>query len=118
MNEDSRFEWLGVLKEADEFGMGVERPPDGSGRPNQTSLGQAIERDWIDAQKLSRLCARVRQLVYAGVLMCFSGTNRVHSGLYGLGLGLNQIILSGVTLKIIFKAEVLSKFEQCLGLVG
>ena len=118
MNEDSRFEWLGVLKEADEFGMGVERPPDGSGRPNQPSLGQAIERDWIDAQKLSCLCARVRQLVSAGILMCFSGTICVHSGLYGLGLGLNQIILSGVTLKIIFQAEVLSKFEQCLGLAG
>jgi hypothetical protein len=56
--------------------------------------------------------------VSAGILMCFSGTICVHSGLYGLGLGLNQIILSGVTLKIIFQAEVLSKFEQCLGLVG
>ena len=118
MNEESQFERFGVLKEADQFGMGIERPPNGSGGPNQASLGQAIERDWIDAQKLGCLCACVRQLVSAGILMCFSGTNRVHSGLYGLGLGLNQIILSGVTLKIIFKAEVLSKFEQCLGLAG
>ena len=98
--------------------MGVERPPDGSGRPDQTSLGQTIKRDWVDAQKLGCLCACIRQLVSAGILMCFSGTICVHSGLYGLGLGLNQIILSGVTLKIIFQAEVLSKFEQCLGLVG
>ena len=81
MNEDSQFEWLGVLKEADQFGMGVERPPDGSGRPDQASLGQAIKGDWIDAQKLSRLCARVRQLVCTGVLMCFPGTICVHSGL-------------------------------------
>jgi len=80
VNDDSRFEWLGVLKEADEFGMGVERPPDGSGRPNQPSLGQAIERDWIDAQKLGCLCARVRQLVYAGFEFCYSRTDRVHSG--------------------------------------
>ena len=98
--------------------MGVERPPDGSGRPNQSSLGQAIERDWVDAQKLGCLCACIRQLVSAGVFMCFPGTNCVHSGLYGLALGLNQIILSGVTLKIIFEAEVLSKFEQCLSLAG
>jgi hypothetical protein len=56
--------------------------------------------------------------VSAGILMCFSGTICVHSGLHGLGLGLNQIILSGVTLKIIFQAEVLSEFEQCLGLAG
>ena len=98
--------------------MGVERPPDGSGRPDQASFCQTIKGDWIDAQKLSRLCARVRQLVSAGILMCFAGTICVHSGLYGLGLGLNQIILSGVTLKIIFQAEVLSKFEQCLGLAG
>ena len=118
MKEDSRFEWLGVLKEANQFGMGVKRPPDGSGRPNQPSLSQAVERDCIDAQKLSCLCACVRQLVSAGILMCFSGTICVHSGLHGLGLGLNQIILSGVTLKIIFQAEVLSKFEQCLGLAG
>ena len=80
MNEESQFKRFGVLKEADEFGMGVERPPDGSGRPNQPSLGQAIERDWIDAQKLSCLCARVRQLVYAGVEFCYSRTDRVHSG--------------------------------------
>ena len=80
MNEDSQFERFGVLKEADEFGMGVERPPDGPGRPDQPSLSQAIERDWIDAQKLSRLCARVRQLVYAGVEFCYSRTDRVHSG--------------------------------------
>ena len=118
MNEDSQFEWLGVLQEADEFGMGVEWPPDGSGRPNQPTLGQAVERDWIDAEKLSRLCACVCQLVSAGILMCFPGTICVHSGLHGLGLGQNQIILSGVTLKIIFQAEVLSKFEQCLGLAG
>ena len=118
MKEDSRFEWLGVLKEANQFGMGVERPPDGSGRPNQPSLSQAVERDCIDAQKLSCLCACVCQLVSAGILMCFSGTICVHSGLHGLELGLNQIILSGVTLKIIFQAEVLSKFEQCLGLAG
>ena len=91
MNEDSRFEWLGVLKEANEFGMGVERPPDGSGRPNQPSLSQAVERDCIDAQKLGCLCACIRQLVSAGILMCFPGTNRVHSGLYGLGLGLNKL---------------------------
>ena len=94
MNEDSQFERFGVLKEADEFGMGVERPPDGSGRPNQPSLGQTIKRDWVDAQKLGCLCACIRQLVSAGVFMCFPGTNCVHSGLYGLALGLNQIILS------------------------
>ena len=80
MNEDSRFEWFGVLKEADEFGMGVERPPDGSGRPDQPTLGQAVERDWIDAEKLSRLCACVCQLVYAGFEFCYSRTDRVHSG--------------------------------------
>ena len=91
MNEESQFKRFGVLKEADQFGMGVERPPDGSGRPNQPSLSQAVERDCIDAQKLSCLCARVCQLVSAGILMCFSGTNRVHSGLYGLGLGLNKL---------------------------
>ena len=79
--------------------MGVERPPDGSGRPDQTSLGQTIKGDWIDAQKLSRLGACIRQLVYAGILMCFPGTICVHSGLYGLGLGLNQIILSEAPLR-------------------
>ena len=98
--------------------MGVERPPDGSGRPDQPTLGQAVERDWVDAEKIGSFGACIRQLVSAGILMCFSGTICVHSGLYGLGLGLNQIILSGVTLKIIFQAEVLSKFEQCLGLAG
>ena len=118
MNEDSQFERFGVFKEADQFGRGVQRSPDGSGRPDQTPLGQAVECDWVYAEKLSRLCACVCQLVSAGILMCFSGTICVHSGLYGLGLGLNQIILSGVTLKIIFQAEVLSKFEQCLGLAG
>lgn len=41
--------------------MGVERPPDGSGRPNQPSLGQAVERDWVDAEKLSCFCACVCQ---------------------------------------------------------
>ena len=98
--------------------MGVERPPDGSGRPDQTSLGQTIKGDWIDAQKLCRFGARIRQLVYTGVFMCFPGTNCVHSGLYGLGLGLNQIILSGVTLKIIVDPEILSIFEQRLCLAG
>ena len=61
MNEDSRFEWLCVLKEADEFGMGVERPPDGSGRPNQPSLSQAVERDWVDAEKIGGFNACVCQ---------------------------------------------------------
>ena len=79
--------------------MWVERPPDGSGRPDQTSLGQTIKGDWIDAQKLGRFGARIRQLVYTGVFMCFPGTNCVHSGLYGLALGLNQIILSEASLR-------------------
>ena len=61
MNEDSRFEWLGVLKEADQFGMGVERPPDGPGRPDQPSLGQAVERDWIYAEKIGGFNACVCQ---------------------------------------------------------
>ena len=94
--------------------MGVERPPYGSGWPDQASFCQTIKGDWVDAQKLSRLCACVCQLVCTGVLMCFAGTICVHSGLYGLGLGLNQIILSGVTLKIIVDPEILSIFEQRL----
>ena len=61
MNEESQFERFGVFKEADQFGMGVQRPPDGSGRPDQPTLGQAVECDWVYAEKIGGFDACVCQ---------------------------------------------------------
>ena len=116
MNEDSRFEWLGVLKEANQFGMGVKRTPDGSGRPNQPSLSQAVERDCIDAQKLSCLCACVCQLVYADVFFRYFGVNPVHPLLSALIDRLSQTKIRGPTPCICFENQSIPFFDKDLWL--
>ena len=96
--------------------MWVQRPPDGSGRPDQTSLGQAVEGDWIDAQKLGCLCACIRQLVYADVFFGYFGMNPVHPLLSALIDRLSQTKIRGPTPCICFENQSIPFFDKDLWL--
>ena len=97
--------------------MWVKRPSDGSGRPDQTSLGQAVERDWIDAQKIGCLCACIRQLVYAGVFFGYFGMNPVHPLLSALIDRLSQTKIRGPTPYIFYWNQNIPFFDKDLWLL-
>ena len=96
--------------------MGVERPPYGSGWPDQASFCQTIKGDWVDAEKLGCLCACVCQLVCTGVFVSYFGMNPVHPLLSALFDRLSQTKIRGPTPCICFENQSIPFFDKDLWL--